>query len=102
VRNYLQQNLNLMDKNHLIPLDAPLDEQFKYGYLAHHEGPTGVTQLLNGTLTDKRANVLLKAQFGGAVPDSVTSGVSSDADAYRKWLINYTNNKVNPDRFRNP
>jgi len=86
----------------IIPANLTEDETAKYIYLGHHEGYGGASQLLMGTLSDKRAVSLL----GGHVTDEVSrnrlieASNNSAAEAYKSYLWKYIDNKIQPARFR--
>src|SRR5262249_45672083 len=48
-------------KRYLIPGNLTEDQKARYLYLVHHEGETGAEQMLNRTLSNDRAEELLKA-----------------------------------------
>lgn len=75
----------------------------KLGYFLHHEGVKGATQIVKGTLTDDAADNKLAAQMKTRVSDGTAEADAYKrkvglraALAYRKWIYDYVDAKINP------
>lgn len=78
----------------------------KLGYFLHHEGVKGAAQIVDGTLDDDTADNRLAAQLrtrgsdGTAEADAYKRKVGLGAAlAYRKWIYDYVDAKINPKFF---
>ncbi len=78
----------------------------KLGYFLHHEGVRGATQIVNGTLDDDTADNRLAAQLktrgsdGTIEADAYKRNVGLQAAlAYRRWIYDYVDAKINPKFF---
>lgn len=102
---YAKSNLDYLHKQNLIPAGATDDEKARLAYIAHHEGPDGARKLLNNTLDEKKAEQLLKTNVGEKKAEELKAEgaeTGSWAKAYKDWLMDYTEKKIVPDRFRPP
>lgn len=98
---YGQENLRKLSEKGLVPIDATDDQKAKLMYIAHHEGPGGAAQVLSGTLTDERARKLFPQQVGQDKADKLIAANNDDAaGAYTKWLNGYTDQMVQPAKYR--
>jgi LysM repeat protein len=97
---YGKANLAVLDAKGLVPATATDDEKAKLMYLAHHEGSAGAIAVLNETLTDARAKVLLADNVGEKAREALVKEHGSEAKAYIAWLNGYIDDHIQPDRFR--
>jgi hypothetical protein len=98
---YMQYNLRQMDARGLIPTTAAPDERVQYGYIAHHEGLGGATELLRGTLDNTRASALLDQQAGRQA-NIWGQRFDTSREAYKAWLFDYTRQRIRPQVYRVP
>lgn len=90
------------DGTPLVPADLPADKKAQYIYLVHHEGANGAAQILKGTLTDARAEGLLKNHVADADKRQamIDAHDGSAAKAYTAYLWQYIEQRIVPANFR--
>jgi len=78
----------------------------KLAYLAHHEGYGGAAAIINGDLSDERAEKILTAQFKTKKSTGKTEAEAYEkkvgltgADAYKKFLFDYIDKKIDVTNF---
>ncbi len=78
----------------------------KLGYFLHHEGVQGATYIIDGTLTDTAGRRLLRTQLksngsdGSAEAEAyMAANHIYGAAAYRKWIFDYVDKKINAKYF---
>jgi len=89
-----------------VDIDSDIDKP-KLAYLAHHEGYSGAHSIINGTLSDERAEKkLLIAQFNTKKSDGIKEAEAyekkvglSGADAFKKFLFDYIDKKIDVANF---
>jgi LysM repeat protein len=104
--DYASQNLASLSKSGVNLATVADVDKMKLAYLAHHEGAAGAAAIINGTLSDERADKLLQSQFkrrnddgkGKADAYRQKTGLQG-ADAYRKFLFDYIDAKISVDNF---
>ena len=100
--DYMNQNLARLDAAGLVPEGATDDEKAQLAYIAHHEGPAGAVNLLNGNVSDKKIDKLMKANMTD--PDIrqeyMDANDNDKVAAYRAWLKDYARDHVTPDSYR--
>jgi hypothetical protein len=85
----------------LFPQDMTDTQKAHYLYLAHHEGGRGASDILNRTLGDSRASVLLANNVPNQEKrDALLARHGSPSAAYQAWIREYLDERVQPDRFR--
>jgi LysM repeat protein len=97
---YGKANLAVLDAKGLVPAGATDDEKARLMYLAHHEGSAGAVAVLNGTLGDERAKLLLSQNVGEKTREALVKEHGSEAKAYIAWLNAYIDAHIQPERFR--
>ena len=90
------------DGTPVVPADLPADQKAQYIYLVHHEGAGGAAQILKGTLTDARAEVLLQNHVADADKrqSMIDAHDGSAAKAYTAYLWQYIEQRIVPANFR--
>lgn len=85
----------------LVPKDLTDDQKARYLYLCHHEGESGAIQFLSGSLTDARAQQLLKYNVPDqSKQDALVKEHGSLSKAYIQWLWSYIDSHIQPSGFR--
>lgn len=96
---YGLENLKTLVRAGVIPAEASDDDKARFMYLAHHEGPSGAIRFLKGT--DTHSFDKLRRQIGGKQRKKYLKASGHDPTrAYRLWLNDYLDKKIQPDRFR--
>lgn len=90
------------DGTPLVPANLTADQKAQYIYLVHHEGAGGAAQILKGTLTDTRAEGLLKNHVADADKRQamIEAADGSAAKAYTDYLWKYIEQRIVPANFR--
>ncbi len=90
------------DGTPLVPAHLTAGQKARYIYLVHHEGASGAVQILKGTLTDTRAEGLLKNHVTDANMRQVMIDAhdGSAAKAYTTYLWQYIDQRITPSNFR--
>ncbi|MGL4437203.1 MAG: hypothetical protein ACRCVM_15280 [Giesbergeria sp.] len=90
------------DGTPLVPANLTADQKARYIYLVHHEGAGGAVQILKGTLTDARAEDLLKVHVSDAAKRQamIDAHEGSAAMAYSAYLWQYIDQRITPSNFR--
>ncbi|WP_020415427.1 hypothetical protein [Microbulbifer variabilis] len=96
---YGLSNLKALDRKGLTPQTLSDDEKARLMYLAHHEGPTGALKFL---MQDNSSSIRkFNAQVGRRrAADLVRKARGNVALAYRNWLNDYMDKKIQPEKFR--
>jgi peptidoglycan hydrolase-like protein with peptidoglycan-binding domain len=96
---YGLDNLNALIKDKLVDSNIGDDDRAWHIYLAHHEGLAGAEHFLRNDQTipfDK-----LVQQVGLARANQLVFAAGGDVTiAYRKWLTDFMEQKIQPSRFR--
>jgi peptidoglycan hydrolase-like protein with peptidoglycan-binding domain len=96
---YGLDNLNALIKDQLVESDVGDDDRAWHIYLAHHEGLAGAEHFLRNDQTisfDK-----LVSQVGTARANQLVLAAGGNVTiAYRKWLTDFMEQKIQPSRFR--
>lgn len=92
-------NLKALMKDQLVDSNIGDDERAWYIYLAHHEGLAGAEHFLRNDETTPFGK--LEAQVGAARANQLVLAAGGNVTiAYRKWLTDYMDQKIQPPRFR--
>lgn len=104
--DYASQNLASLVKSGVNVTVAADVDKMKLAYLAHHEGAAGAAAIINGTLSDERADKLLQSQFRTKNDDGKDKADAyrkktglQGADAYKKFLFDYIDAKISVSNF---
>jgi hypothetical protein len=104
--DYASQNLASLTKSGANVAAVADVDKMKLAYLAHHEGAAGAAAIINGTLTDQRADKLLQSQFKTKYDDGKDKADAyrkktglKGADAYKKFLFDYIDAKISVHNF---
>ena len=96
---YGADNLSALIKDQLVDSSIGDDDRAWHIYLAHHEGLAGAEHFLRNDETipfDK-----LVSQVGTARANQLVLAAGGDVTiAYRKWLTDFMEQKIQPSRFR--
>ncbi|GAA0751944.1 peptidoglycan-binding protein [Sphingomonas sp. ABOLD] len=71
----------------------------KAAYLGHHLGLGDAKKFLAGNIDAERARTLLAAQVGGSAADQRIASAGDATSAHRKWLLDFIDRHVQPDKF---
>lgn len=83
----------------LVDANVGDDEKARYFYLAHHEGPEGAALFLKKKNSHSRKQLV--AQAGKSKAERYISAAHADVPcAYRNWLNDYIDEKIQPSKFR--
>jgi len=104
--DYASQNLASLTKSGVDVAAVADVDKMKLAYLAHHEGAGGAAAIINDTLSDERAEKLLRAQFRTKHDDGKDKADAyykktglQGAAAYKKFLFDYIDAKISVDNF---
>lgn len=97
--DFAKQNLDFLGRSGCIPQNAGDDDKARFAYLAHHEGPGGARDFLKGTLTESRAERLLRVNAASKA-SSWRNDHGSWQAGYVAFLNAYMDRKIRPARFR--
>jgi Putative peptidoglycan binding domain len=96
---YGLDNLNALIKDKLVESDLGDDDRAWHIYLAHHEGLPGAEHFLRNDETIPFSKLV--GQVGTARANQLVFAAGGDVTiAYRKWLTDYMEQKIQPSRFR--
>jgi hypothetical protein len=92
-------NLNALIKDKLVESDIGDDDRAWHIYLAHHEGLAGAEHFLRNDQTISFPKLV--QQVGLARANQLVFAAGGDVTiAYRKWLTDFMEQKIQPSRFR--
>jgi len=92
-------NLNALIKDKLVESNVGDDDRAWHIYLAHHEGLAGAEHFLRNDETIPFSK--LAQQVGTARANQFVVAAAGDVTvAYRKWLTDFMEQKIQPSRFR--
>jgi peptidoglycan hydrolase-like protein with peptidoglycan-binding domain len=92
-------NLQKLIDDELVDEQLGDDEKARFIYLAHHEGLGGARSFLRRT--DSHTFSDLKTQVGGSRAQQYIDAAGGDTtQAYRNWLDEYMDDKIQPSKFR--
>jgi peptidoglycan hydrolase-like protein with peptidoglycan-binding domain len=92
-------NLNALIKDKLVESDIGDDDRAWHIYLAHHEGLAGAEHFLRNDETVPFSKLV--SQVGTARANQLVLAASGNVTiAYRKWLTDFMEQKIQPSRFR--
>jgi hypothetical protein len=92
-------NLNALIKDKLVESNIGDDDRAWHIYLAHHEGLAGAEHFLRNDETIPFSK--LAQQVGTARANQFVVAAAGDVTvAYRKWLTDFMEQKIQPSRFR--
>jgi peptidoglycan hydrolase-like protein with peptidoglycan-binding domain len=92
-------NLNALIKDQLVESSAGDDDRAWHIYLAHHEGLAGAEHFLRNDETVPFSKLV--QQVGTARANQLVLAAGGDVTiAYRKWLTDFMEQKIQPSRFR--
>ncbi|GAB4062487.1 LysM domain-containing protein [Uliginosibacterium sediminicola] len=74
-------------------------DKAKLMYLTHHLGLGDAKSFIQNTISDSRAEYLLKQQIGGKKADVYFDEEGSYINAHRKWLAGYIDEKIDTKKF---
>ncbi len=96
---YGADNLNALIKDKLVESDIGDDDRAWHIYLAHHEGLAGAEHFLRNDETIPFSKLV--EQVGTARANQLVLAAGGDVTiAYRKWLTDFMEQKIQPSRFR--
>jgi peptidoglycan hydrolase-like protein with peptidoglycan-binding domain len=92
-------NLKALVKDQLVDSNIGDDDRAWHIYLAHHEGLAGAEHFLRNDETIPFSKLV--SQVGIARANQLVVAAAGDVTiAYRKWLTDYMDQKIQPSRFR--
>ncbi|MGB7976613.1 MAG: peptidoglycan-binding domain-containing protein [Roseiarcus sp.] len=92
-------NLNALIKDKLVESDVGDDDRAWHIYLCHHEGLAGAEHFLRNDQTISFSKLV--SQVGMARANQLVFAAGGDVTiAYRKWLTDFMEQKIQPSRFR--
>jgi len=96
---YGLDNLNALIKDELVESNIGDDDRAWHIYLAHHEGLAGAQHFLRNDETIQVSKLV--QQVGTARANQLVVAAGGDVTvAYRKWLTDFMEQKIQPSRFR--
>jgi len=96
---YGLDNLNALIKDQLVDSNIGDDDRAWHIYLAHHEGLAGAEHFLRNDQAIPFSKLV--QQVGTARANQLVVAAGGDVTiAYRKWLIDFMEKKIQPSRFR--
>lgn len=98
IADYSAANLRFLERAGVARPDG-VEGTARLAYMAHYLGPGDALRHLSGTLSERRARVLLSAQVGaGAAASRVASSGSATA-AHAAWLDGHLARHIRPARY---
>lgn len=98
IADYAHGNLRRLERAG-VRLDQGVESVARAAYLGHHLGAGDAAKFLNGGLDPARARRLLEAQVGHSEASRRLAETGNATDAHRRWLLAYTERRINPGRF---